>query len=237
MTTVIDNKCQLNAQTAAFFVSALGEMERKGELLDCSSINLAHLAKEKGFDLKNVFNSSFRVFNKLLVSEDTTKESKEFTRWNNAIEYEFDRRMRNTLTVTEYYFAKKIHLFQEKFGDGRFRFYGEISSDTTQKIILCTEFLEFIDNDKGWEKIYSVAKATNANTWVMREDPHLDISWTNYNTPEQVEHRGPDHNRMERQIEFAWRVETHTVKSLYVFIKKLQKETKEIWSDFGVAIL
>lgn len=87
---MIDQGCQTKAQIADMFVTALGEILRNSELLDCSSIDINSLALRHNISIEN------------------TKGKK----WNSLVQKEFKRLREEELTKDELEFVEKVILFK-----------------------------------------------------------------------------------------------------------------------------
>lgn len=226
MIPVNDSGCQTEANVADFFVGSEGELARKGVYLsEVSSMNISDLANRLGFSWEKV--CQYR----------TGKENAEARRWAKAQEDEWERLYREHLTKKEYNFVRKVFEFQKNVDFGRFRVYAEIRKGHP-RIILCTEFIQFCDEDDFWTEFNTLAKALKANVWVMREAEHLDHSYrvNPDNNQKYDEHFGVNHGRMERQVELSWRVEKMPIAEFREVLIGLRKQTQELWDLSGVGV-
>lgn len=193
-----------------FFVTAMGELLRDDEVLG-NTINLKELSVKAGIEF----------------SYPETPE------WRQAIRNEFEEWEKENLTETERLFANKVFEFQENLNSSRCRVYGWIEESEKQVIILVTEFLEFVDSE-NWTEIYEIGKALEATVNTMCEHPHLNsksldngITWI----------EGPNHGRMERQVEFSWSIQGLTIEEAVTFKELVEKLTQPIWEKCGVGVL
>jgi hypothetical protein len=242
MIRVIDQGCQTHARTADFFITALGEFcrDKPGTPAlpdDASTMNLRDLAASKGFDWHTVC---------VYARNDTRDEA---VRWFKAIEDEWDRRNRANLNANEYAFAQKVFGFQDVAEGGRFRVYGEMR-DGGECIVLVTEFVGFTNDDETWQKILALKQTLKAHLWVMMTDKHLDKYYPargeegERKTKERVPGRGkgenwfvgPNHGRMERQVELSWRIEGMTPDDVVKLQKRIKRKTARLWREAGVCV-
>jgi hypothetical protein len=159
-------------------------------------------------------------------------ENKLARRWFACMEQAWQSAFKQTLTPKEIAFRNKVEQFQNCADFGRFRVYGEIRKGR-HRIILSTEFQQFCDNEQIWKDCEKTAKDLDANIWIMREDKHSD----HVIYPDTTERFGPNHGRMERQVEFSWRIETLTIPQLKKFIRHLTKQTQSLWDVSGVGVM
>lgn len=221
--------CTTSAPNAEFFVSSVGDIFRSNEVLECSSLDCAALAKEKGFDWKVVC---------LFTRKSKTALAK---RWFAAIDAAWDEQYKNCLSRKEYNFLTKILGFWNALkDDGRFRVYGEIANGTP-RIVVVTEFREACDDamDDFWLRLKNTAKHLKARVWIMEEDIESDYS---YRTDKQgvkipgSEKYGPLHNRPVRQVELSWRIEKLDVGAFKNFVSALRQKTQPLWKRAGVCV-
>lgn len=228
MIATLEKGCQTNAPEAKLFVSAMGEVMRDGELVDeLCSFDAKKLAEDNNLDWKIV--CQYRP-------EDAGIDPAA-KRWFELIKKGWDERYQKFLSKKERIFVNKITAFQDLVGwyfdYCRFRVYGEINPKG-EKIVLVTEFQEFLSEKKFWEEIDETAERLKAKVWVMREEEHMDITYQNYGKPDQKRLEGKDHGRMERQVEFSWRVEKLTSNKLEKLIISLTTGTELLWKRTGV---
>jgi hypothetical protein len=143
---------------------------------------------------------------------------------------ETDEKIR--LTTDEKAFMNAVH-FRQAVNDSRFRVYG-ITNDDGHQVILVTEFIAFSDDTEAWKQIEEAAKNAACEINVMIEKEHLDKSkkegdkeWT----------LGPNHGRMEKQVEVFCYVNGLDIKDIKNRIEKIKEHTKEIWPKYGVDVL
>lgn len=218
-----------------FVVNPLGECIKGHDVL-CGSINLrevfdGHLTEEEQLSY--------------LSGEDSPALH---AKAEKLCQEAFDTDARENLKPEEYEITKKIWDFQSLNTD-RFRVYGGIKSTGKPWIVLTTEFIAFSDNKDFWQKIHSLKKDVNAKVFVMSEEEHLD----SYSPPQHTEGEvidtekeptefgpwahGPNHGRMEKQIEFSWDILSLSKDEVKDKIKHLATLTKDIWKTGGVSVL
>lgn len=156
---------------------------------------------------------------------------------------------------------KDLDKFQRKIADrighlqelntARFRIYGGIKKDGTPWIRLVTEFCTFMDKKRTWSLINGIAKELKAKVWILSEMPHNDkyappqgrcgekiLKETIISNGKRVHWAcGPNHGRMERQVEFSWQVLKKSEAQIKAMIKRLRKATEEIWEEYGVGVI
>jgi len=149
-----------------------------------------------------------------------------------AVAQAIDRQIDASFTLAESYLVRSV-LEKQAVNDSRFRVYA-----CTEKgklvTVLATEFIFFVDDKEAKDAIYKTAKEVVAKPETMREDKHTDKS-----RPETQKHwnYGPNHGRMERQVQFIWNVTALTVNQIKAFIEDLKQETHAIWDKYGVGVL
>jgi hypothetical protein len=94
----------------------------------------------------------------------------------------------------------------------------------------------FCDEDDFWTELKQLQEITKANIWVMDEDTHSDQYTENYGTPEAKVVTGKNHGRMERQVEFGWRVENMSADQFAELILDITTKTDPIWPTHGVSV-
>lgn len=136
------------------------------------------------------------------------------------------------LNTTEKAFMVAIH-FKQAVNNARFRVYG-ITNDDGHQTTLVTEFVAFVDDKDAWEEIEEAAKKAGCEINVMRESEHIDKKkkagdkeWT----------IGPNHGRMEKQVEVFCYVNDLKLDEIRERIIKIETITQEIWPKYGVDIL
>lgn len=223
MIEVKDQGCQTNAPQSALFVTALGEILRGEECLDCSSVDLMKLRKQHGLTFEETDFS---------LSDDSPAAQ----RWHQLVEAEFERKRHKDLSEAELEFVNKTYRLQDVVTDDRFRLYGELRRGGDECVVLVTEFRGFCGDDHFWLAFNDIAQSLQAHVWIMREEPHLDHSYLNFGTPEQQDVYGPDHGRLERQVELSWRVETISVEALQELKVRIAAATEPFWKKYGVSV-
>lgn len=217
--------CLCNAATADVFVTSLGEIIlRKGSVEDLGSINLVELAQRKGFDWEAV------------CRLDRRSRSRVAKRWKSAIDQEWKRRYRLSLSAPQRRFVDRVLGLQQKYTNGRFRVYGQLHRGRAT-IVLVTEFLQFCDQAEFWRTLKSMAKKLLANFWVMHTSEHLDKVTHNWGTPQARVVTGPNHGRLERQVELAWRLDGLTQKQAHEQYLKARRGTQSLWRLSGVNVI
>jgi hypothetical protein len=225
-----------------FFITALGETLRGDELI-ISGVNIAQVAREvlTGKELDRWTQG--------------TRSASIKQRVDRAIAAEFRRIEREQLSPTELEFSRYIHKLQALNG-GRFRLYGGILRGRPW-INLVTEFNAFIDEKSFWKTLMQIAKSLSAKTYVMHDGPHVDSSGYPAGSPDlekalqdgrklknggQVENgivwtTGPDHGRLERQVELSWPVYGKNLREIKTMIRKISKATNDQWEHRGVSVI
>jgi hypothetical protein len=230
---VESDECQTDAGASKFFVNSGSEMFRNGDYLVLSSMDISELARRKGFDWLTV------------CHYNNANESEEAKRWFDAIAEEWEVLYKKYLDKSEYAFAKKVLAFQEVVDFGRFRVYGALMNEgdslagkgtSGERIVVVTEFMDFVNNNDLWSKVLEIKKSTDAKLWVMSEEGHSDHCIKNYGKPTQEDVFGPRHGEMERQVELSWRIENMSIEDFKNFLKTITEATEPIWSTGGVGI-
>ena len=196
-----------------FFVSAIGEMFRGEELLDCSYLTLPDVGKKAGLEWTGNIDSE---------------------EWKAAIKSAEDEKMAAELIPTEIAFVRLRDSFDD-VSSSRWRVYGGIYAGTPQ-LFLVTEFCELIEDKEFWIELYKTVEALKATVWVMREDEHLDHSWKT-DAGNTYEVFGPNHDKLERQVELSWRIEDKTPEEVRVLVTALAEGTQKYWERAGVSVL
>lgn len=235
---IVERNCGLDARTASFFINSLGEMMRVTESIEgLDSLDIRQLADDKGFDWDRVcqYNSNWQL-NETLSAD----QKDEASRWHKTIEDEWQRLQAEHLTPHENAFVNKVcelsRIVDESHG-GRVRIYGQIA-DSKEMIVAVTEFIGFCDDDEFWTQFNQTVDRLDAFVWVMREEPCNEESSTLDENMNVVEKKfGPNHGRMERQVEVSFRVDYLTIEHFRGFLEKLCKETQELWNKNGVNVL
>lgn len=153
----------------------------------------------------------------------------------------------DTLSLSEFNLVKTIWSFQS-IEDGRFRVYGGIKTTGTQEINLVTEFCNWVDQKDFWKTLDRLKRETKARLWVMKESERSN----HYSPPQGIEGEvinpdreptelgpwvfGPNHGRMEKQVEFSWKVTSMNLDQLRAFKEEMAKATQEIWDTQGVCV-
>lgn len=226
MLSLKDQRCPVDAPTADFFVSSLGELERHGRFLrECGSINLRELAERRGFDWLVV-----RTYRK-------PDECEEARRWFAVVEMEWRQVYAATLSLKEHAFLDRVLAFQRVVRDnGRFRVYGEIRKGRP-RISVVTEFINDTENEKYWEALVAVAKSLKARVWIMHESRNTSESWREVDG-QLIDHKyGPNYGKIERQVELSWRIERLSIPGFRHFLAKIRNGTRRLWKEGGVCVI
>lgn len=123
---------------------------------------------------------------------------------------------------------------------GRFRVYGGLWGDRsgfdTAEVIVVTEFAELVADKEYWDAVRSFARATGAYWWMMRRDRVRDRT-TYVGGPEKGKVViGPNHGKLEMQVELSWRVEALDLMEFEHLIHRLTKASAELWKKGGVGV-
>lgn len=133
-------------------------------------------------------------------------------------------------TPAERSLIRRVWAMQEAVNTCRFRVY----LGTGNKILLSTEFTYFSDEKEIAKGIRWLAKSIGARVLVMGEFEHMDeVTYFREKPPRTV--TGPNHRRMETQVEMVWVVEG--VREAKRLVKMAEKETQELWENYGVSVL
>lgn len=125
---------------------------------------------------------------------------------------------------------KQVWAIQDAVTTDRFRAY--LGRDG--KVRLSTEFIYFSDEKEIAKGIRWLAESIGADVDVMSEFEHLDtVTYTREVPPRTV--IGPDHGRLETQVDMSWVVAT--VKEAQLLVKMARKETQKLWENYGVSVL
>jgi hypothetical protein len=198
-------------------MNSLGETLRNNEYIpEIQSIDCRKLCESLGLDW----------------TEQGFKPSKFFQK---AILEAWDKNYRKNLTRKEYNFVKKMNEIHRRHGTSRFRFYGEIRNGKP-KIVVVTEFIGFVDDVEFWSKADLVAKKLGAHVWVMDEGPHSDHSWHYDESGQVIDRYGDNDGRIERQVEFSWRIEKLNSEALKDFMVRLRNGTRTLFAKGGVSV-
>ncbi len=217
--------CLCDATKADLFITSLGEVLRKNQLIpDLGSIDAKKLCEDNKLDWREVC---------LIQGKETSPLAKQ---WKKILDKEWRKRRSENLSKSENKFADHVDKLQAKYTEGRFRVYGQIYRHR-QTIVLVTEFVELVSCDSLWEKILEVSRDTRANIWVMREDPRLDCVTHDKGTAQEKTIYGPGHGELERQVELSWRIESLANSQMESFFKTIKKKTNEIWKLSGVNVI
>lgn len=207
MIEILDQNCQTQAEQAALFVTSNGEVIREKDVLDCSSVNLNEIPEGV------------------------------------SVEAEFERKRQKDLNQEELQFVNHVYMVQDCVDFGRFRAYGQLNNDGTETIVVCTEFIGLVEDDELWNEIKETVEKTNAHYWVMSEEPNLEHSWKVYQDGPNKGHKipnsdnyGPNHGKVERQVELSWQVQNLSVPYIKQLITKLKKQTESLWGKAGVGV-
>ena len=64
---------------------------------------------------------------------------------------------------------------------------------------------------------------------------HLGLGFIQHQSQLQL-CEGPDHGRMERQVELSWRIERMTPDQLPQFLNKITEISQPLWNESGVGV-
>ena len=84
-----------------------------------------------------------------------------------------------------------------------------------------------------WQKVNEVKRDTGAHLWVMDESLNRDTTYRFIGSDSY----GPNHGKMERQVELSWRIEKLSPGELLDLVTKLEATTQELWKASGVGVL
>jgi len=147
------------------------------------------------------------------------------------IAHEFEREARNCMNSAQYALYKQITDLQV-VDDGRWRVYGgQVRSDEPE-INLVTEFIGFCDQEDFWKNLYATAKEIGAEVSTMSEEEHLD----HFKPADEEWQYGPNHGRLERQVEVIWNVYGKSVDEVKKMIEELNPKLENIWEKAGVGV-
>jgi hypothetical protein len=193
-------------------------MLRGDSLIPDLGINYADLAKQHGFA--------------------SLHEAELSPTWRGIANRLYRSKLRQILTPKEYAFTMAVTKLQDALGNtSRWRVYGRLLRGSEQ-IWLVTEFIALSEKAEAWKAINMVKRQTKAVLDVMHEAPNCDHSWkVGPNGEKQEERFGPDHGKMERQVEFSWRVERLTVPEFKRKVRELATSTHVIWTAYGVGVI
>ena len=141
-----------------------------------------------------------------------------------------DDDIKRSCTPKEQDLINQVWAIQEAITTDRFRAYLGKGS----KILLSTEFMHFSDEKEIAKGIRWLAGSIGADVYVMSEFEHLDkCTYINETPPRTV--IGPNHGRLETQVEMVWVVAT--VKEARLLVKMAKKETQKLWENYGVSVI
>lgn len=194
------------------FVTALGEVLENGACIpELCSVNLRDLLGPEFYKLPDD-----------VLSRKTDAE--------------FERRYRKLLTPAEHGFVSWVLKYQKHAPAGRFRVYGELSTNGRRRIWLVTEFREAVENRGQWERIEAARKQSGAVEDTLTEYENTEHWQTTDADGKTTEHFEPNYGKVERQVEFSWRIEGMSVPTLKRLISRVSKQTQEIWQHNGVSV-
>lgn len=222
MTTALafpDQGCATNAPEADFFINSEGECSRNDVLIS-GSLDMHEVCQRYGFNWSEVCH---------LMPEDNSDLAK---RWRKANEDAWEDHYQTTFTKREYDFSKKVFEFMRLANFGRFRVYGEMK-DGKENIVVVTEFQAFVDQTDFWDRLKERAVQLHARIWIMREEPHMN----QFKRRDQMEWQyGPDHGRLERQVELSWQIQDKSPVAFKRFLGRIRKLTNELFTEQGVGV-
>ena len=142
-----------------------------------------------------------------------------------------DDDIKKNCSAKEQALIKQVWAIQKAITTDRFRAY----LGKGKKILLSTEFIYFSDEKEIAKGIRWLAESIGAYIDVMAEFEHLDKVTYDYDTPEAETVIGPDHGRLETQVEMVWVVAT--AREARLLVKMARKETQKLWENYGVSVL
>lgn len=131
-------------------------------------------------------------------------------------------------------FVKQVYSYQDTdkvCNSGRWRVYGRIAKNNTKQVVVVTEFQGLLGDESLWRKINKVK--TGARLWVMDESLNRDTTYRFIGGDSY----GPNHGKMERQVELSWRIEKLSPGGLLDLVTKLETATQELWKASGVGVV
>lgn len=137
--------------------------------------------------------------------------------------------------------VKAVHRLQARLNDAMHRVYAiRPPKQRVWNIILVVEFCAFRDQWDVWVEIGRFAERMG-RSWkvkVMHEEPHLD-RWKNGDSEDWNE--GPDHGRMEVQVEVRRDYELTDEYDVEHFVigeaGKIKTEGKKLFEKYGVDVI
>ncbi len=201
------------------FINSLGELTRDTSLLD-TSISLKKLAKDEG------------------LSWPVTEGEE----WKSLLDRAWQKKLDLVLSAEEKSFVLWVYELQNAVANtSRWRIYARlkyvsVSRKVEEKEVhLQTELCNFVDQESYWDTVEDFAIEHGCTVRTMREDEHLD-KYKPVGAEEWVE--GPNHGRMERQVELYWTLTpSETRQSVEAFVKDLNERTQALWDEAGVSVL
>jgi hypothetical protein len=135
----------------------------------------------------------------------------------------------------EYALVKKVWDLQEH-NDSRFRIWGQTDTAGVSYIWLVTEFATLVTNKKMWRELIDLSRFLSGSVRNINKAPHCDHTYYHYGTPEQTEVFGPDHGKMERQVEMYWNVLTWKEREIIAQREEFAVRTQSLWDSYGVGV-
>lgn len=222
-----------------FIVSPLGEAYYGNNCL-LGSVNL-----------NDIYPKAFTAAEQKQYFKTYPRKGKLADKLNRAVAKEFARHAREELTTEQRAAYHKIIRLQAVAND-RFHVYGGITTAGKPWIILTTEFCDFCDQKEFWTALRKVARELGAKVATIRHDEFmdhyapprgvegekiLDETWTRDDGSVVHFAHGPNHGRMERQVELRWNVTELSLPQLRRFIKKIDKPTLDLFHQHGVSVI
>lgn len=212
---------EIDSRKPGLFITCLGEVLRDTKML-VGSLNLSDVARDYGFT-DSVFAAN--------------KGSREHRLFKRACRQAWEKQYRENLSDSEYDFLKRVLDVQRVVTDGRFRAYAQ-KNQNTERICVTTEFKAPSSNDRFWGNLLIVKANTKAHLGVMVDDEEEIDSWR---TLDGVQHYGPNHGVLMRQVELSWYIEDISApcfrKVLRAFVRQVRHETRKLWWKGGVCVL
>jgi hypothetical protein len=215
--------CQTDAPNSVLFINSGGEIFRGDELV-ISSVNMRYIADKYGVDALGARGTA---------AGEAVQD---------AVQAEFAALEIELLSPREVCFARKVKRITKLTDFGRFRAYGQLDyagGVFSECIVVCTEFCTLVEDAAYWELVEQVVRDTQAHYWVMDERAHLDRSCRVDDAGGIIpgsERIGPDHGKLERQIELSWRVENLSMAEIVTLLQSKADETQPIWESAGVGV-
>ncbi|MBW3601038.1 MAG: hypothetical protein KY475_27695, partial [Planctomycetes bacterium] len=149
MRKIVDQGCPVGGPGASLLVTALGEVLRDTEPLDCRTVNQRDFGETYGFTMEEIAG-----FPDLPAPRRRKYEA--------ALAVELQAQREAALNIRENQFVTKVNSVQDLASIGRFRAYGALRWDGAECIVVATEFLATVENAALWARVDELRQRTGA---------------------------------------------------------------------------